>query len=551
MVCPVCNTENTDEAKFCKHCGASLQVATRQNKPAPRKIAIGILIVLAGVAVGICVWLALRENRRSQSFATEPSNASGEMSEPQDEPSTQSEKNPDVGYIAKTIDTERAYSVDYLWQATSRNSQSGEAPFRLVVGEGMPDGAVVGTFTDDFDGDSQDELLLAMWRDGSLCLEVHEDDGEEIGSCTVIEDAYTAIKDEEHIQLGNSFHLDVLVYDHKIYTQYSTSAIGIGNGIGWTFVEHELDNAVLRPSRKVATGGSDFSLESIGNIKQQMAGLGIPAYAFDYVDEGYDAVQFLLSPYADHIPELNIVTRVTATGDKFYAGDYQNSDAAMARNIMDSDSNAWSEPRTIGQFSITQPKQATNTKAEEPSLPVGQDGAPVQVDLDQTLKSFESQAGKEVVWSMAADYDGDQTEEMFAVTGEPYGGGVEDLWKNATLWFVSSSGEQAKVCSIEGKNLWINGLVHDPGMSGYTFLSLEPTGMGSGTVSRVFGVRDGSVHELAIPSVGEVHEEDGIIQGYVSVFDNGHQYQWHELQFDLSSFSLVDVRVLGEPTNTL
>lgn len=340
MRCPVCNSKNRKAARFCAHCGNPLPSpsATRAGQ-GPLVVA---LAALAVILIGACVWIGMGGILKA---------------EPTDVPSSQTQApatEEHAGYIASTLGTEQSYQTDYLWQARGAGRKDGEPSFRVVVGEGIPDGAVVGTCKDDFNDDSKDEVFVVTWEDDTLRLAIHTDDGSVLGVCDVLGNGVAGITNTAAFPLGNSGSLDVFVFEHRPYVQYWSTGAGIGDGIGWNVTEFALTDEGLSASREVTTGGSYFESSEMRRIQGEVRALGLPADAIPTSGNAAQAHDFLATPYADHVSELQVVTRATATSDDFYAGDYNSSEAHTAQGILNSKADSWSELRPMGTFSITQ-----------------------------------------------------------------------------------------------------------------------------------------------------------------------------------------------------
>ncbi|MDO4797834.1 MAG: zinc-ribbon domain-containing protein [Coriobacteriales bacterium] len=351
MRCPACNSNNDDSAQFCTHCGHPLTSSAKTTAASKKGPLVAALTALAVVLVGTCVWIVVGGIPKVTSQTAPQSEPSAQAQEPASvEPANEAP----ASYIESTLGTEQSYQTDYLWQARGASRSDGEPYFRVVVGEGIPNGAVVGTCKDDFNADGSDELLVVTWENDTLHLAVHADDGSVLGASDVLGNGVAGITRTTSFPLGNKGVLDVLVYDHQPFVQYWSTGAGIGDGIGWNVTEFVFDDEGLHPAREVFTAGSYFDAPEIQRIASEVAELGLPTDAIPTDENGTQAYEFLATPYADHVPELHVVTRATASSDDFYAGDYKSSEASVAQGILNSKQDEWSELHPMGTFSITQ-----------------------------------------------------------------------------------------------------------------------------------------------------------------------------------------------------
>ncbi len=135
------------------------------------------------------------------------------------------------------------------------------------------------------------------------------------------------------------------------------------------------------------------------------------------------------------------------------------------------------------------------------------------------------------------DYDSDGSHEAFAVVGEIDNSMGENWYTQAELWFVSEADTMLLESDIYG---YPNGIL--PGEQ-YDFLSLERSAGGSGSLSYVYGVRNGVPQEMNVSqNYGDFHmTEEYVYTGYVSDFSAGyHEWIYTEFLFDPSTYAFVE-----------
>lgn len=168
------------------------------------------------------------------------------------------------------------------------------------------------------------------------------------------------------------------------------------------------------------------------------------------------------------------------------------------------------------------------------------------------IAAIEAQAGAGVAWSSTDDYDGDGTNETFALVGEWYGTSAfngSDAWSNPTLWFASSDGNVSKVTSFN-RITYVNDMFRDPDGSGYSLLSLEKMNGTSSSASNVFGVKDGRPIEIAVSGSNvQLHDGQIIISRTYFAEGGGRHLDWHSLSFDPVSFTLIEGPTIADTGN--
>lgn len=127
--------------------------------------------------------------------------------------------------------------------------------------------------------------------------------------------------------------------------------------------------------------------------------------------------------------------------------------------------------------------------------------------------------GEKILHYLIDDYDGDGKNEAFAITDKEKndvgpGGDVN-------IYFVSSDNQ----VTLERRNTfgYLNNLCEN---NQHKCIVWEESAGGSGSVSYIFGVRNGQAYELQISGrYMDFHEEDGIYVGYTGDFSKGyHDY---------------------------
>lgn len=186
-------------------------------------------------------------------------------------------------------------------------------------------------------------------------------------------------------------------------------------------------------------------------------------------------------------------------------------------------------------------------KAETPA-PSPTPTAEPAVDLRAAWDGYLATSGQPEAFFLPADYDGDGTEEAFGITGNY----DEDsmLYDTVTICFVASDGTVTPVRSTRRDGSPLYGYLHtrddQPNLletDGVKFLCWEISAGGSGSLTVLFGVRDGQAYE---PSVSDQYMEfnrsiDGDITGLTSDFSNGvHEYVPHTFTFDPATAQFVE-----------
>lgn len=142
---------------------------------------------------------------------------------------------------------------------------------------------------------------------------------------------------------------------------------------------------------------------------------------------------------------------------------------------------------------------------------------------------------KPILHTFYYDYDGNGLHEAFIIAGteDEY----EEYWyNNAELWFVDGNRELKLADDIYG---YPNGIQKD---KKYAFLSLEKSAGGSGSVSYVYGVREGEPVKMNVSerfgdflAVGE-YKYTGVTDDFSEGF---HNYITTEFVFDSEEFEFT------------
>ncbi len=169
------------------------------------------------------------------------------------------------------------------------------------------------------------------------------------------------------------------------------------------------------------------------------------------------------------------------------------------------------------------------------------------VDIFSIWENYVHSIGESSVYFLPADYDGDGTEEAFAVTGTSDG---EIGYYNAKIYFINSEGDITCVCdkTYNGDSLY--GYLHQENDTNdfllntttAKFIVWEVSAYGSGSVSIILGVKDGMAYE---PDISNCYMDFGLTDsgefvGLTSYFTSeGHQYDEKVFIFDESSGQFI------------
>ncbi|MBQ6381308.1 MAG: zinc ribbon domain-containing protein [Clostridia bacterium] len=155
--------------------------------------------------------------------------------------------------------------------------------------------------------------------------------------------------------------------------------------------------------------------------------------------------------------------------------------------------------------------------------------------LDKQIDTlFEQHASSSFKKAAVTDFDKDGKEEAFAVIGNE-----TDTFSlgfvNASLYFVNESG--AKLLETDTYGYLKTNLT----AGNYTFFNYERSGGGSGSVSRVFGVRNGVPTDMQVNCMNfQQNSLNGTFVGNDQSFAKGfHEYISYEYSFDAASFRFV------------
>ncbi|MBR3318424.1 MAG: hypothetical protein IKG21_11455 [Atopobiaceae bacterium] len=203
-----------------------------------------------------------------------------------------------------SLDIKR-YEVDHSWQA---RGDSYDPWFRWVVGEGIPNGAPVGSSIADFDGDGSDELLVVRWKQQSILLEMYEVRSGKAQKT----DSITDYRNEFPVKGVGA--LDVLVDESKgIDVQWWFGKQAVTEGKQWQLDRYTYDGTKFKLHGKAHLLESEMNQEGVrqlNTLKYQIKSLGLPNKAIPDSNSGDG---FLSSLFADVEKSLTVVTRVLAT----------------------------------------------------------------------------------------------------------------------------------------------------------------------------------------------------------------------------------------------
>ena len=169
-------------------------------------------------------------------------------------------------------------------------------------------------------------------------------------------------------------------------------------------------------------------------------------------------------------------------------------------------------------------------------------------DIFSTWRNYVSIMNETSVYFLPADYDGDGTEEAFAITGTFDG---EMMYNNAKIYFINAKGNVSCVCEQTYGGEPLYGYLHEGVTNNYfsthtnndyllkaatsKFIVWEVSAYGSGSISIILGVKDGMAYE---PDISNHYMDFGVndanqFVGYSSDFSKGfHDYIEHIFIFD-------------------
>jgi tetratricopeptide (TPR) repeat protein len=152
--------------------------------------------------------------------------------------------------------------------------------------------------------------------------------------------------------------------------------------------------------------------------------------------------------------------------------------------------------------------------------------------MDQS--TFEQYTGENTVEYLVDDYDGNGTNEAFAITGEDVG---EEGVSDAKIYFVSADNAIQEVKDVEYG--YFSETVEEDSSK---FIIWEKWGGGSGSTSYVFGVKDGNYYELNISGQYMDFRKDGDTY-YATTGDHSkgyHDYIDHTLSYDKTTKEFIE-----------
>ena len=188
-------------------------------------------------------------------------------------------------------------------------------------------------------------------------------------------------------------------------------------------------------------------------------------------------------------------------------------------------------------------KHTTFENETHPALPVFQGKKELKYDSSTTIQDIteseieakiQENTTKPILHLFYDDYDADGKHEAFVIVGTPEAD--EGWYYEADLLFINADGVLKLKEGIYG---YPNGILKE---KKYSFLSLEKSAHGSGSVSYVFGVKDGEPIEMNISEdYGSFSvDDDFVFKGYTSDFSKGsHDYIWTEFSFDDTNFQFL------------
>lgn len=199
--------------------------------------------------------------------------------------------------FASWLDTaDRAVEYDYVAAAFTA-----EPNFKWVVDDDLADGTPVGSCIKDFDNDGQTELLVAMWRNKTVALDMYElVDGSVVLAASSPDTCVPGFPDK-----GIGL-LDVLCgADGALYLQWWYHTSPVADGHEWAVERLDYDEnsfTLTGTACVVGTGGVPLD-----DLRAVMAAIGLDASVVP--DEGSS---FMREPLVEHDSSLTLISRATA-----------------------------------------------------------------------------------------------------------------------------------------------------------------------------------------------------------------------------------------------
>ncbi len=137
------------------------------------------------------------------------------------------------------------------------------------------------------------------------------------------------------------------------------------------------------------------------------------------------------------------------------------------------------------------------------------------------------------------DFDGDGVKEAYGITGTNDSSGI---YSDVQIYFISSDGTVSPKLEETTTGYLTNGELLQAGDQ--LFLVWENSGGGSGSLSSIFGVREGKAYEPEISEKYMMFQPEGErYVGYVSDFSSGyHDYIAHNFAFDPNTGEFQEIQ---------
>ncbi len=246
--------------------------------------------------------------------------------------------------------------VEYSYRATSFED------FDWVVSDNLANETPVGSLVKDYDGDGENELLVAVWRDGAIDLDMYELVDGMVTRVARMSDGVTV---SDHPAITGDCVFNVLSNDTgAIYLQWWQDANPRASGFGWNVKRIGYTNGVfaeLGTAHAGGSGGIEFD-----DLRTSMDGIGLDT---SYVPSGLDDA-FIHSDLAECDSSLTLVTKAVGSVDG-------------AQGVYDAVRNASAENPASGQLGTFKigPQVASPEKWAWTPPSSGANAAPTYADV--------------------------------------------------------------------------------------------------------------------------------------------------------------------------
>lgn len=442
MRCAKCGRENPDGAKFCAACGTPLnqtvviddeypyqqapagqgfparpagqeagwrsespgqggpasQIPAYQAAPAPagagvprrprrrRRFVIPIVVASVVLVVGVVVALATGVFSQPKTSSTKDDTKSSQSSDAK----TKDAKEDDVASPKEVLKAyvdelgEKRYELDYMWQA---RGESNDPWFKWVVGDGIKDDAVIGHRMADFDGDSQEELLVVRWKSPSLTIEMNEVKGNKVSVADKI-DAYAS-----EFPICGVGAFDVACDGSEgIDVQWWWHSYPMGDGHLWQLDRYTYDGSKFKKGGEASLSGTAFTNDQLDELRNTIADMGLSVEGLKQFDQNNTVglSGLIATMYADVETSQHVVTRIVASkGDDV-------SSLEQLETIAKSEGDAWSDAQQLGKVVIAQKAEGVNVNYDgSQDAPQKKEGEPEKKDESGTQNENEKPSEQE------------------------------------------------------------------------------------------------------------------------------------------------------------